>query len=1026
MTPDSPQNQETKLRLQLFGTFYLAYEGREVPAPRRRKTHWLLALLILRSDQAVEREWLAKTLWCDADRTNALFYLRRSLTELRKMLGDEAHRLKSPSPHILQFDTSRIECDLLRFAEALQSADRASLEQAVSLYGGELLESCQEEWVFAERNHYERQYLNALEQLASKAAARSEWSVATDWLRKLIVCEPERESAQQRLMEVLAAQGDFAAVTEAYHHFRLVLHKTLNSTPSEATTALYHRLKQQAQSVALVSALPALPLRRLPFPLTSLIGREQERCEVADLLRTVRLVTLTGSGGVGKTRLALAIAATCGKRWAQGIGWIDLAALTQETQILPTISSTLGVREQGKVPLQETLLAFLKDRQILLVMDNCEHLIKECTEVCTLLLQECPALQILATSRQPLGVSGETVRRVPSLSLPTNVSMECAALLSASEAVQLFIERARAAQQDFYLSPQNAPAVARICTMLDGIPLALEIAAVWVRSLAVEQIAERLMDRFALLMTGNRAMPTRHQTLRTLIEWSIHLLEANERELLTQLAIFAGGWTLEAAEAICVGETFQSGEVLFVLNRLAEHSLVEVKMQGQMLRYRFLETVRQYAQEQLPSADANRLLRRHCEYFADIAESLCPRLGKAETVSLSERLNADYENLRLALHTCRTVPDEDERKLSLAINLARFAHFRGSYREGIELLQDALEIRTDTASRSYREGIYELGRLFSRRGDYTTALTLCEKTHDLACAASDPLLAAEATRLAGLCLMGQDRNSEAKHNLRQALEMSRLMGGRYEEARALMSLGIVAKNEGNSAEAIDLLSQASRTFDDLGELEDAGITFHNLGNTIREQGSTDKSEHFYLKSLDIHRLLGKQAWQGVNLSELAHISLNRGDFVLARTYTEEALLLFQDDLNMTASGFHLLARIALSTGDYNQSQQWTQKSMRIQHRLGTKRNLSYSFWTMAMLAVAGDQPELAAKFLAASDTLRKEIGFALASADHADFEALTQQVRSKLSETEFAAAWEAGANLPLDAAVALALEEAAE
>lgn len=981
----------------------------------------MLALLVLRRGQAVERDWIAETLWCDADRTNALFYLRRSLTELRKMLGDEAHRLKSPSPHTLQFDISGIECDLIAFTEALHCADRASLEQAVSLYGGDLVEGCQEEWIFAERTHYERQYLSALEQLASEAAARSAWETATDWLRKLIMCEPERESAQQRLMEALAAQGDFAAVTKAYHHFRLVLHKTLNTTPSTATTALYNRLKQQTQSVSSVAASRTVPLRRLPLPLTSLIGREVECTEIAIALRTARLVTLTGSGGVGKTRLALAVAEANAEQWAQGVWWSDLSALIQGTQIPSALASVLGIHEQGNRELIQTLVGFLQDRELLLIFDNCEHLLADCAELGALLLRECPKLQILATSRQPLGLCGETAWRVPSLSAPSawdKFTVDCTEQLYASEAARLFIERAQSANRHFRLTPKNAVSIARLCALLDGIPLALELAAVWVRSLSVAHIVHHLSQNITLLENRDRTVPTRHQTMQALIAWSENLLAPKERMLLARLSVFSGGWTLEAAEMICSDEQIETDALLPLLSRLVEQSLVEVEVHEGEGRYRFLETVRQYALGKLEAGNEIEALQlRHSQYFYHLAQSLCPRLGTMESAVLLMQLESEQDNFRIAL----TNANGTDTAIRLATLLHHFFLMRGGYREGTAALETALK-QDGVAPLVRAEALFAQGHLLAKLSEHERGLQVLEEALSLFRIEGKTLREAETLLRLGAGHLACDNNEEARALLAKSLVLSRREGGQVEESRALMLLGILAKNEGASEQAITLLSGAVRVFEEQGLWEDAGIALHNWGNAHKEQGNMEEAKTLYLRSLTVHRQLGKRTWTGINLYDLAECYLAEENLEQARSLAAEALACLQEEPNMLAICLQQNAHIALKQNHFPEAKQYAGKAVAAMHRLGARRNLSYGLWEAGQVAATEGSSDYAAQFLAAAFTLREQLKTPYAKGNQKHFEEIVASVRCALGEAEFTMAWEAGAQMSQEDAVALVLK----
>src|SRR5919199_4556218 len=368
------------------------------------------------------------------------------------------------------------------------------------------------------------------------------------------------------------------------------------------------------------------PGNNLPFQLTSLIGREKEMSEVGRLLvEKTRLLTLTGPGGAGKTRLALAVAANMVGGFDDGVWLIELAPLSDQDLVPRAIASVLGVRETPGTALVDSLCVHLVARDILLILDNCEHLIEDCADLAGALLRSCPKLRILATSRQALGMPGEALFAVPPLSLPDPRRLPTVEILPSYEAAGLFVERARAVRPGFALTESNAMPVAQVCHRLDGIPLAIELAAARVKVLSVEQISSRLEVSFALLAGGGRTAPAHHGTLRATMEWSHDLLSWEEQVLFRRLSVFAGGFTLEAAEGVCAGEGLEKSEVLDLLTCLVDKSLVLV-MEGEgEARYRLLETVRQYGWEKLEESDeAGQVRRRHAAWFLVLAEETGP------------------------------------------------------------------------------------------------------------------------------------------------------------------------------------------------------------------------------------------------------------------------------------------------------------------------------------------------------------------------------------------------------------------
>src|ERR671917_1439263 len=398
------------------------------------------------------------------------------------------------------------------------------------------------------------------------------------------------------------------------------------------------------------SRAPVHPPHKLPSELSSFVGREEELAEVKRLLVNDRLLTLTGSGGCGKTRLALAVARELLEGFEDGVWLVELASLADPSLVPQVVASTLGVREQPGRSLTETLSDYLSSKKMLLVLDNCEHLIEGCAELAEALLRSCPELRVLATSREALGITGEVAWPVPSLSLPDVRRLPDIESLPSYESARLFVERAAAVKPTFALTEQNASSVAHICYRLDGIPLAIELAAARTKVLSVEEIAARLGDSFRLLAAGSRTAMPRQRTLHATMDWSHQLLSQKERVLFRRLSVFAGGFTLEAAESICAGEELQRNEVLDLLSHLVDKSLVIMWEDRTGTRYRLLETIRQYGKERLEEVgEAAHVRERHAGCYLAVAEEAEPELKGERQVTWLEPLETEHENLRVTM-----------------------------------------------------------------------------------------------------------------------------------------------------------------------------------------------------------------------------------------------------------------------------------------------------------------------------------------------------------------------------------------
>ncbi|HLY66041.1 MAG TPA: BTAD domain-containing putative transcriptional regulator, partial [Chloroflexota bacterium] len=570
---------------------------------------------------------------------------------------------------------SGADVDLTAFDAYVERDNPAALGQAVLLYRGPLLEDCDEEWVMLEREQRQQTCLAALETLARFELRAGAAAQAVRYLRTAIGIDAFRETAQCTLMTALAASGDYAGVTQVYREFRLLLHEQLHTQPAAETLALYQKIRAQARQVAAGGAAPHPPARltrpladfradvsaresedlpvghgapnNLPPPLTSFIGREKERADLKELLGRTRLLTLTGTGGSGKTRLSLEVVREMVGAYPDGVWLAELASLSDPALVVQTVAAVFDVREQSGAPLLQTLASALRTRALLLLLDNCEHLLGACGELAAALLRACPSVQLLATSRERLGIAGEQVYRVPSLSLPDLNDAFSVESLQRHESVRLFVARACLIRPDFRVSPQNASAVAHVCHRLDGIPLALELAAARVRSLSVEDLQRRLDDRFHLLTGGDRSALPRQQTLRKLIDWSYDLLSDEEKLLFQRLAVFSDGWTLDAAEHMGAihgadGGAIEGWKVLELLTGLVDKSLVIAEAQAETTRYRLLDTVREYALDRSTESGEVLLVRkRHRDFFLALVEEAEPKLQGAEQAVWLERLDAE-------------------------------------------------------------------------------------------------------------------------------------------------------------------------------------------------------------------------------------------------------------------------------------------------------------------------------------------------------------------------------------------------
>ena len=730
---------------------------------------------------------------------------------------------------------------------------------------------------------------------------------------------------------------------------------------------------------------PAL-LNNLPQQTTSFIGREKQVAEIKALLGTTRLLTLKGGGGNGKTRLSLQVAADLLTGDGDGVWFVELAPLTDPALVPRAVADVLGIKEQAEQPIQRTLVEALKPKRLLIVLDNCEHLIGACASLASDLLRFCPQVHILASSREALNVSGEQTYRVPSLSLPDPKKMQTVEALSQCEAVRLFVDRAQAVQSSFAVTSASSLAVAQVCCRLDGIPLALELAAARVRSLSVEEINTRLDSRFRLLTGGARTALPRQQTLRALIDWSYDLLTASEKTLLCRLSVFAGGWTLPSAEAVCANDGVEEWEVLDLVTALEDKSLVVVEQRGDRMRSRLLETVRQYAADRLLEGGEVAAARgRHCDYFLSQAEEADTGARGPEQGMWLDWFESEHDNLRAALDWCREEEAGAEAGLRLAKAMYRFWRVRGYLAEGQERLsaavghsgarQHPLERASALRVASGLEQV--LGNLMAARALAEEALALFESTENARGGAGVLLT------LGNVALM-QDDFTGARAYYERGLPLYRKLGEQDGIARALGNLGVIMLMQGDLAGAKIICEESLTCLQKSGDKENSARALRNLGQIAYAQGEDAE----------------------------------------ARVRLEEAVALFHQigARNVTLVGsLCLLGAVALRQGHTQEARMRLAEGLRLAGEIEDNSVGAEALEAWAKLCLAEGQAAQAACLLGASAQTRRTSGILNDVASQAVLEADVLATKAALGEDAFHAAWAKGEQMPCEQAIEYAL-----
>ncbi len=898
------------LHVQLLGRFRLSIDDAPVTTLDSPRLQALLAYLLLQRDASHARAHLAFQLWPDTTEAQAHANLRTLLHRLRQALPDTDRFLHVDAQTIQWRGDASATLDVAEFERALaqaapaeqvgnQDAVRVALREAVEQYGGDLLPALYDDWVLLERERLRQAFLAGLEKLVVLLEQAGEYAAAIGYAQRLLRHDPLHEAAYQHLMRLHARSGDRASAVRIYRTCATVLERELGVEPSPATREAYERLRHVEAQPPPASRSTSLAERdrrhNLPIALTSFIGRTHELAEVGRLLARIRLLTLTGVGGCGKTRLALAAATMVLSEYSDGVWLVELAALTDAALVPQAVATTLGVREEPQRPLTATLLDALRFRDMVLVLDNCEHLIDACAQLAQTLLGACPHLRILATSREALGVAGETTWLVPSLALPDPQLAPALEELAQVEAVQLFVERALAALPTFALTQANAPAVAQICQRLDGIPLAIELAAARIKVLAVEQITTRLDACFRLLTAGSRSALPRHQTLRAAIDWSYVLLSDLERAMFRRLSVFAGGWTLEAAEAVCAGEGVTADEVLELLAHLVDKSLVVVETPDGAVRYRLLETVRQYGWDRLREAgEATAIRQQHAAYYVALAEMIEPKLRGVEQQAWLARLESEHDNLRAALEWSQAAEDGAQLGLRLAGALGWFWMMRGHLSEGRAWLARVLawpEAVRPTLARAW--GLNRAGFLASAQRD-EIARALHEESLAISRALQDKAHIAWALSGLGNALREQDDYIQAAGQYEECLALFRELDDTWGCAWALLSLGGLARPQGDHARAGAWYEESLALFRKVGDRWNQARVLRGLGRVARAQGNYAQATKLLEESLVLLRELGDKAGMVRALTRLEEVAQDRGDHARAAVLYQESLTLLRE------------------------------------------------------------------------------------------------------------------------------------
>jgi predicted ATPase/DNA-binding SARP family transcriptional activator/DNA-binding CsgD family transcriptional regulator len=1040
-TTESARRSELEVvRIGLLGGFRLSVGPRLIEEDRwrLRKAKSLLKLLALAPGHRLHREQVMETLWPDLGMRRASNNLHQILHAVRRTLEPAAlatapasgSAASASSGYLLLRDEQLNLCpdsplwvDVEAFeqtaATARQAMEPQAFRAAIDLYAGELLpEDRYEGWVEERRAQLRELYLSLLLELGALLEGRGDFGEAIEALGRVVAEEPTHEGAHVGLMRLHALSGRRREALGQYERLREALLKEFGTEPDAASTSLQQEIWAGTfphYSDSLPAGLPAreeearfaarAPRRRhnLPLKRTSFVGRERECLEVKRHLAMTRLLTLTGTGGCGKTRLGLEVARDLVGVYPDGVWLVELAPLSDPTLTAQPVAQALEVPERPAQPLAETLAEILRGRELLLILDNCEHLLEATARLVDLLLDSCPHLRIMATSREALAVEGEVRWPVAPLSVPEQERTSSSQELEGYESTRLFVQRAKGRDPTFSLSPQDALAVAEICRKLGGIPLAIELAAARVGTLSLEHISERLEGSLDLLSGGARTAVSRQRTLRGTLDWSHELLSDPERKIFRKLSVFAGGWTLEAAEAVASGEDIEETEILDLLSGLVEKSLVvaEPTEQGGV-RYRLLEPVRQYALEKLEqSGEAEDVKCSHAGYFLALAEEAEPWLSGPREAEWFERLEAELDNIRAA-HSWARAHGEAELSLRLAGALGGFWYWGGHYGEARGWLEAALAQEARTSALVRAKALAAVSSMAWAQGDLGKLKEAAE----------------EGLRLSKEAGIEGDRTTF-------------FLGGTYRAV--FLNLLITAFTEARDNERTVKLGQESlRLNRQAGDVQGIAWSLLNLANASADSGDPEQAEEFYAEGLSLARELDSGYNCFLFLLNWGWTVLIQGDHQRATRLTGEALELARERgrgfLGLLPRALDTLPWLTLLGGEPQRAKAKFEENLTLSKELGDKATIKTSLDGLACVAGANGEALRAAKLFGAAEALIliEATGFGLSPLESAMLEPYRASARSRLGEAGWDEALAVGRTMSMEAAIAYAISESEE
>ncbi|MCW3054062.1 MAG: putative ATPase [Chthonomonadales bacterium] len=1014
-------------RIELLGELRVVHGDHVISRFRTQKSAGLAAYLALFLNQVHPRERIADLFWPDLDPEAGRQNLTTALTSLRRQLeaiGLPAQDVLVSDRHTVRFNPACVTTDLDAFDRLLNAAaaerdpvNRARLlSSAIALYRSEPLPGRYEEWALELQERCAERYADGLDQWCAALEQIEEWQAALDVAMRVERADPYREAPRRVQMRAYAALGRSGTALEVYRQFEALLQETMGATPAPETKRLAERLRQDPRAfeaatspdsgslhtispsrtkVSLAAPVPPcpdvpppLPTPLLPLQLTRFFGREQEIARLESLLTPnadtggARLITLTGPGGAGKTRLAVEAGRRAAPAFGGRVWFVDLAGLPGPEHIVRAILSAMkpASGDSQEDPLQAIENA-LATGPGLILLDNFEHMLQQLApldstaligpEAVRRLLERAPSLICLITSRQPLRLGGEQEFPVPPLTLPDDLSEE-PSCLSGFASIALYTDRAILAKPDFALTQSNAAAVAALCRRLEGIPLAIEMAAAWAKTLTPAKMLERLEHQLDILVSRRRDLPLRHQSLRATIEWSYSLLSPQQQAFLIQLAVFRSGWTLEAVEDL------YGLEALELLMELQERSLVVTEQKEEDTRYSLLQTILEFSSERLEAGgQAFEVRKRHCEHYLRLAEASEKLVASTGQVGLLRRLDEERDNLRAAMAFCLAPNGPIALGLRFPVAMHHYWESRGALAEGLGICL-ALIAHPDAQARSE-----------SRANTLQTAFWMA---------------------------FYQGDHAHGRAWMEESLEILRDVGSPLHLGNGLNAMAAAFIGAKDYARAQEACEESMTIWQQLGDRSKTCRAMHNLASILRARGDIEGARRMFEQCLELNRQARDITGSAGTLQVLSWLYFDQGDLVSARRVGEEALRLNRETGNKTWETFTLcsLAWVALGEGNTEEAAAHCSAGLVLLKDVGSKKDTASALECLAEIAHTEASWERAAQLWGSAAALRTATGRPGAHTNTHTYATKVEETRAALGETSFQAAWDRGGGMTME------------